>query len=281
MDLLRHLRFFTAVADAKHFGHAAADLQMTQPPLSQGIKRLEEHLGVRLFERDARGVRITDAGRHLLPGARDLLGSADDLIASLADLDTARLRVGLCNDLGDLVPHLYDGLAAAAGVPGAAITPLVAGSAELAERLHEGTVDVAVLRHPGVVDGLAAGTVCTLAARIETPPGCGVTGLAELALPVVVPPRHQHPPAHDQLVDTLRRHGHSGRVVECADPTQQAALVASGNAARLIPELSAPGTGGQPSVSWRVRVVSPPLRLDRHPDGAAVAAALTERLTVR
>ncbi|MFD6446540.1 LysR family transcriptional regulator [Promicromonospora sp. NPDC060204] len=284
MDLLKHLGFFAAVADARHFGNAAADLGMTQPPLSQGILRLERHLGVRLFDRDARGVRITAAGRRLLPAARELLDAADDLVAAARDLALPeQVRLGVAADLEDAVPGLLravagdpagagaagsggpagsgvSGVSGGAAVAGGAVVPTVAGSVELVDLLRDGLLDVAVVRHPGVLDGLTAGPVLVLPTRLvgvgtgaddggSSDAGAGAhgggrvgagrpgpsAGLAEVRLPVAVPPRHHQPPAHDQLVDALRRAGHSGAVIEARDAAQRWALVAAGVAAGIVP----------------------------------------------
>jgi DNA-binding transcriptional LysR family regulator len=322
VDLLKHLGFFKAVADVRHFGNAAADLGMTQPPLSQGIRRLERHLGVRLFDRDARGVRITAAGRRLLPAARDLLDAADDLVSTARDLALPeQVRLGIAADLEGGVPHLLRALTAppsaepveTSQAARTSIAPTVAGSVELIDLLRDGLLDVGVVRHPGVLDGLTAGPVLVVPTRlvqatlvrapsVRARDDDGADGSvreptpADVHLPVAVPPRHHQPPAHDQLVDALRRAGHSGDVVEAQDAAQRRALVAAGLAAGIVPVLQGPllqgpalqdepgpsgaAAGGPAGPSLRLRVALP-LAAQRRPeiDHEAVAEAIRAALS--
>jgi DNA-binding transcriptional LysR family regulator len=87
---LRHLRYFLAVAEERHFGRAAERLHMAQPPLSQQIRQLEAELGVRLLERTTRKVELTDAGSAYLQRVREILAEVDD-----AGQEVRRVAAGL------------------------------------------------------------------------------------------------------------------------------------------------------------------------------------------
>lgn len=94
---LRQFRYFDAVARHLHFGEAARELHMAQPPLSQQIIRLEQELGVQLFHRTSRQVELTVEGKLLLEAVRVVLGEAEhveDLALRLRDGTAGRLRIG-------------------------------------------------------------------------------------------------------------------------------------------------------------------------------------------
>ncbi|BDD84513.1 LysR family transcriptional regulator [Tsukamurella pulmonis] len=85
MDDLRRLRYYVALVRHGHFGNAAAELHITQPALSQQIKKLERDLGVELVDRHARGFVLTAAGEHLARNVAELLRAADDLAEAVRD----------------------------------------------------------------------------------------------------------------------------------------------------------------------------------------------------
>lgn len=95
---LRHLRYFVAVAENLSFRQAAEKLHMAQPPLSSQIKSLENELGVRLFERNTRSVRLTHAGQVFLQDVRSLLASSAEAqrrVKEAAQGLVGTLRVGV------------------------------------------------------------------------------------------------------------------------------------------------------------------------------------------
>src|SRR4051794_15419440 len=93
---LRHLRYFVAVAEELHFRRAAERLYVAQPAVSEQIRKFEQELGVRLFERLPQ-VSLTSAGHALLVEAREVLRQADIAMAAARaarDDSLMRLRIG-------------------------------------------------------------------------------------------------------------------------------------------------------------------------------------------
>ena len=86
MFTLDQARSFIAVAEELHFGRAAVRLNMTQPPLSRQIQQLEDEIGMKLLERDARPLRLTEAGQRYAADCRRILEDveqADDAAAGV------------------------------------------------------------------------------------------------------------------------------------------------------------------------------------------------------
>ncbi|MEV4031640.1 LysR substrate-binding domain-containing protein [Streptomyces umbrinus] len=95
---LRNLRYFVAVAETRHFGRAAENLHMAQPPLSQSIRRLETELGVELFTRTTRQVVLTGAGEVFRTDVERILKAVDEAVARVARFASGVegvLRIGL------------------------------------------------------------------------------------------------------------------------------------------------------------------------------------------
>jgi len=78
---LRHLRYFVAVAEQENVSRAALKLRVSQPGLSRQIRDLEDEIGFQLFERSAKSLRLTDAGKTFLTEARAVLQRADEAVA--------------------------------------------------------------------------------------------------------------------------------------------------------------------------------------------------------
>ena len=137
---LRHLRYFSVLAEELHFGRAARRLAISQPPLSVAIQQLEETVGARLFERNSKGVRLTPAGSALQLSARRLLTQAEEAARearAVAAGSAGRLRIGLVGAM------LYRGLPQAlhefqAAHPAVRITLAELNSREqITELLHD------------------------------------------------------------------------------------------------------------------------------------------------
>jgi DNA-binding transcriptional LysR family regulator len=153
---LRHLRYFVAVAEELSFTRAAGRLNVVQQTLSEGIAQLEKSLGVRLFERASRPVRLTGAGVRWLPYAREALEAAEraqDAARRLRAGHAGRLRVGLAATAAfPLTPALL--AAFQDRHPRIALSTRHVDFGDPTGGLLDGQADVAIVRPPFTADGL-------------------------------------------------------------------------------------------------------------------------------
>ncbi|GIE99610.1 LysR family transcriptional regulator [Paractinoplanes rishiriensis] len=148
---LRHLEYFVAVAEERHFTRAAERMRVAQSGLSASIRALEKDLNAELFVRNTRRVELTDAGRALLSEAHRTLASAAaarDAVAAVRGLLRGTLAVGCEQCLGviDLPPMLASFRRAH---PGVEIRLRYAGSGHVAEQIRLGRLNVGFVALPG------------------------------------------------------------------------------------------------------------------------------------
>ena len=155
---LRHLRYFIAVAEELHFGHAAARLNISQPPLSQQIQILEQQIGARLFARTNRSVSLTEAGRQFLADSRQILSQVDDAAARAARLhhgETGELRIGFTSS-APFIKAVSDTLSTfRRRYPDVHIQTRETNTREQIVPLNEGALDLGLMRNTQLPDTLA------------------------------------------------------------------------------------------------------------------------------
>lgn len=282
------------IAHERHFGRAAQRLGMRQPPLSQGLKRLETELGVRLCDRDSQGVSLTDAGRALLPAALRVLDEVEQLrlLARRHD-EPARPRIEVRVAPGLGASH-YATLVATLHrtAPDADVNVTEQATADQIQDLLAGRADIGILREPVVARDLSLGPQIRVPLNCLVPadhPGIstGRVRLRELAgHQLVLSPRQQAPAAYDDVIAICERHGFLPDTVrDVADDRLTRGLVASGSYVSFTTD--SPGGDAESGVvvpiegaplSMTFRLAWPrDLRrpLDNLPD--AVVAALTKR----
>lgn len=147
---LRQLRYFEALARHTHFGRAAEACFISQPALSVQIKELEETLGMQLFERSARQVRLTGFGEEFSGRVATILRSVDelgDLARASRQSFTGRLRLGVIPTIAPyLLPNLISRIATQ--FPGLELHVRETQTSRLLKELSDGQLDTAILALP-------------------------------------------------------------------------------------------------------------------------------------
>jgi DNA-binding transcriptional LysR family regulator len=220
----RHLRYLVAVAEELHFGRAAIRLNISQPPLSQQIRQLEEELGVQLFERTKREVRLTDAGRRLVNEAHQVLGRIDHfskVAAQAGEGEIGHLSVGVT---GGVNPILVETLRLLGKkYPGVRIELQYMSTGVQIEALREGRIEIGFLNLPVQQQELIVERTTTEPLWLALPKGHPLTRLRRVPLSaladqrIILFPRRVTPGLHDAITGMCRNAGFSLNVVHEVD----------------------------------------------------------------
>jgi len=285
---LRHLRYFREIGRQEHFGRAALALRVAQPALTRQIRDLEAELGVELFERLPRGVRLSGAGRAFLDEVEEILSQVEravDRARRMGSGHLGTLRVGLSEIIAAYDFISYGLLHFRANEPAVVLDLRAQGSMVQVAALKEGTLDVGLVydahlddRDREGLDSVAIGQGETMLAVHESHPLATRTSItmAEIANePVLGPSRVTAPGYYDRLVAACIRSGNAPRFVqECTTNSILFSLVAVGMGVgfvtaagpvspglnvRLIP-ISDLGLTFQVLLVWRARDRSAALR---------------------
>ncbi|MEU6411289.1 LysR substrate-binding domain-containing protein [Microbispora sp. NPDC046933] len=170
---LRQLEYFVAVAEERNFTRAAERVHISQSGVSAQIRQLERELGAELFDRSARSVTLTVAGKAALDHARAALAAAGALgqaVGEVTGLIRGRLTVGMV--VGCTVTPLFDALAAFHRAhPGVEIVLLEDNSERLVEGVRSGALDLALTGLAAAPDGLETLTIVSERLVAAVPPG--------------------------------------------------------------------------------------------------------------
>ncbi len=246
---LRHLRYFTAVAEEGHVPRAAEGLGTQQPPLSQQIRALEAELQVQLFRRKPRGVELTQAGEALLGEAQAILRQVDHAVTAArrtARGEAGRIGLGFTSSASfhAFVPQIIRDYRAQYPLVGLSLEE--SGTGELVAARQDERLDAAFVRSPiGAAPGIAVESLLDEAMVAAIPTGHRLAAPAARRLPLaelaaetfILYRRPLGPGLYDAIIAACQRAGYSPTIGQEA-PRMLAtlSLVAAGLGVTLVPE---------------------------------------------
>ncbi|RDJ20636.1 LysR family transcriptional regulator [Bosea caraganae] len=214
----RALRCFLAVAEELHFGRAAVRLNMSQPPVTQQIKKLEEQLQTRLFDRNKRFVRLTLAGVALVEEATRLLAQMDELAIVVKRAERGeggRLRIGfattaLLAGAGELYQSIRKTL------PCINETWVELYSAEQVDALERDQIDIGFARTPLEHHGLSSHVIATHSLLLALPASheaaeCETVALSSMSAETFVL-SSRGPGFHDSVISICQSAGFNPKI---------------------------------------------------------------------
>lgn len=220
MPELRRLRYAVAVADELNFTRAAERLGVSQQVLSEQIRRLEDELGLQVFDRTTRQVRVTSHGRQILDEARAVVGAADalrDRARRLASAQAGVVRLGYSRSTAFDTAPLVSAVTEAR--PELRVEVREVPSRQLPQAVRDGDVDVALSRWADDTDQLFAHTLRRLRSGVILRAGDALAGRAEVALgdlagrSLVMHRREDAPARHDATLAACAEAGVEPEIV--------------------------------------------------------------------
>ncbi|MDP9651553.1 LysR substrate-binding domain-containing protein [Paraburkholderia caledonica] len=243
--LIRQLWLFLAVAEEKHFGRAAQRLNMSQPPLTEQIKVLEQSLKLTLFDRSRRGTQLSAAGTAILPAVRQFADQVERLervIREVAAGQTGVLQVGaITSAMLETVPSMLSTLKR--DYPHLTVFIREIDSVEAVSALEAGELDVAFVRLDREVGrGISSMPIAEDRLAVALPkehplaeiPRVRLGSLADESL--IMSSRKVSPAYFDFLTAICRSHGFTPRVLhEVRSVMSQIGYVGCGQGVALVP----------------------------------------------
>ncbi|MDQ2140231.1 LysR substrate-binding domain-containing protein [Alcaligenaceae bacterium B3P038] len=243
--LLKQLWMFLIVAEEEHFGRAAKRLNMSQPPLTEQIKVLEQALKMQLFDRSRRGTKLSAAGAAILPAVRQFAGQFEKLervVREVAAGQSGALHVGaITSAMLDTVPPLLDALKH--NYPNLTVFVREIDSVEAVPALEAGELDLAFVRLDGEINDdistmpLAEDRLAVALHRdhsLAAQPRLALNALSKEEL--VMSSRQVSPVYFDMLARVCQAHGFAPRITyEVRSVASQIAYVSCGQGVALIP----------------------------------------------
>ena len=247
---LRHLRYFTTVAEEGHITRAAERLSIQQPPLSLQIKALETELGVKLFHRRSRGVELTEAGASFYADVSELLAGLEEAVAKtkrVARGEQGKIAIGFTSSVIFHAATKNAIRSYRSAFPEVAVSLEEDSSTELATNIAHNKLDAAFVRsNTSHVEGIQIHKMLEepmyLAVPAEHPLAAGsqskavaLTALADQ--PLVLYRRHAGPGLYDRIITAYASAGLTPQIVQEAPRVGSALnLVAAGLGVSFVPQ---------------------------------------------